>query len=106
MGPWLNLTLVVIVTAAAVVPLGSYSARVFGDGPAPGDRLFLPVERTVYRVARIDPERGQRRTGYALSVLAFGATGATRCGEPTEYVLTAPRRRRYHPRRSAPVSRA
>ena len=28
--------------------------------PAPGDRVFLPVERLVYRVAGIDPSREQR----------------------------------------------
>ena len=36
-----------------------------------GDRVFLPVERLVYRVCGIDPEREQRWTTYAFSLLAF-----------------------------------
>jgi K+-transporting ATPase ATPase A chain len=51
--------------------LGAYIARVFGDGGAPGDRLFLPVERVLYRLGGIDPGREQPWQVYALSVLAF-----------------------------------
>ena len=40
---------------------------------APGDRVFAPVERLVYRVCGIDPTREQRWTTYALSLLAFSA---------------------------------
>ena len=39
--------------------------------PARGDRVFLPVERVVYRVIGVDPAREQRWTVYALSLLAF-----------------------------------
>ena len=39
----------------------------------PGDRVFLPVERLLYRAGRIDPEREQPWTVYALSLLAFSA---------------------------------
>ena len=46
-------------------------AKVFGGGEAPGDRVFLPVERLIYRVCRVDPDREQRWTVYAFSVLAF-----------------------------------
>ncbi len=51
--------------------LGAYLARVLGDGPAPGDRVFLPVERLVYRVSGVDASREQPWTIYALSLLAF-----------------------------------
>ena len=37
----------------------------------PGDRVFLPVERTFYRICRVNPEREQRWTVYAFSLLAF-----------------------------------
>jgi K+-transporting ATPase ATPase A chain len=64
---------------AATVPfLGGYLAKVFGDpeetgepGPAPGDRVFLPIERMIYRICRIDPTSEQRWSVYALSLLAF-----------------------------------
>jgi K+-transporting ATPase A subunit len=45
-------------------------ARVYGedDRPAPGDRLFLRIERPIYRTCRVDPNREQRWTVYAYSV--------------------------------------
>ncbi len=43
----------------------------YGGGKAPGDRVFCPVERLIYRICRVDPEREQRWTVYALSLLAF-----------------------------------
>lgn len=69
-------TLAALVGLIAVTmgPLGRYMAAVYGardDGSAPGDRFFGPVERVIYRAARIDPEREQRWTAYALSALAF-----------------------------------
>ena len=51
--------------------LGAYLARVLGGGGAPGDRLFAPVERAIYRVAGVDPGREQPWSVYALSLLAF-----------------------------------
>ena len=68
---WIQLALLAGITLALAYPLGLYIARVFGDGPAPFDRVLLPVERLVYRALGIDPGRQQRWTAYALSVLAF-----------------------------------
>jgi K+-transporting ATPase ATPase A chain len=54
----------------AVAPLfGAYMARVFRD-----ERVFLtpvvaPVERLVYRLLRVDPDKGQDWKGYAKSLL-------------------------------------
>ena len=70
---WLQLLALVGLVAAGTRLLGPYLARVFGGGSAPGDRVFLPVERLLYRVGRIDPEREQPWTVYALSLLAFSA---------------------------------
>jgi len=53
--------------------LGAYIARVFGDDAAPGDRVFVPVERVLYRLGGVDPEREQPWNVYALSLLAFSA---------------------------------
>ena len=58
----------------AVPPLGKYIAVTHGsrgDGTAYGDRVFLPVERFIYRVCGIDERREQRWNVYALSMLAF-----------------------------------
>jgi K+-transporting ATPase ATPase A chain len=69
---WGQLLLIGAVTAVAAPLLGRYLAATFRGGRAPGDRVFLPVERLVYRVTGIDPEVSQTWKGYALSVLAFG----------------------------------
>jgi len=68
---WLFVATIVVAVLVATPLLGSYMAKVFGDGPAPGDRVFHPVERVIYRAAGVDPEREQRWTVYALSLLAF-----------------------------------
>jgi K+-transporting ATPase ATPase A chain len=68
---WLFVASIVIAIAIATPLLGGYMAKVFGDGAAPGDRVFNPVERVIYRIGGIDPDREQRWTVYALSLLAF-----------------------------------
>jgi K+-transporting ATPase ATPase A chain len=65
----------VLVLALTVPKLGAYMARVYGDGAAPGDRVFVPVERLVYRLCGIDSAREQRWTGYLRSLLAFSIVG-------------------------------
>ncbi len=65
---------VVVLLVATVPALGRYIAAVYGsraDGTAPGDRVFLPIERRLYRAMQIDSEREQRWNVYALSLLAF-----------------------------------
>src|SRR6266508_1242811 len=69
---WLQLAALIAVLVVTAVPLGRYMARVYGDeGKAPGDRVFLPVERLIYRICRIDPASEQRWTTYAYSILGF-----------------------------------
>src|SRR4051794_3297422 len=70
---WFQLLFLIAILAASTPVLGSYLAKVYGGGKAPGDRLFLPLERTIYRVCRVDPEREQRWSVYAYSLLAFSA---------------------------------
>lgn len=71
---WLQFAALVGLLLATAPLLGRYMARVYGeDRPAPGDRFFLPVERLIYRICRVDPDREQRWTVYAYSLLAFSA---------------------------------
>ena len=70
---WLQLAALVGMIALGTRLLGPYLARVFGGGSAPGDRVFLPVERFIYRLCGVDPEREQRWNVYAYSLLAFSA---------------------------------
>ncbi|MDP2293587.1 MAG: potassium-transporting ATPase subunit KdpA [Actinomycetota bacterium] len=74
---WQNIVQFILLAgllAVTVPALGRYIAMVFGsrdDGSAPGDRVFGPVERFVYRVLGVDPEREQRWNVYAASLMAF-----------------------------------
>jgi potassium-transporting ATPase potassium-binding subunit len=70
---WLQLAALVAGIFIVTRLLGPYLAKVLDGGSAPGDRVFLPVERLIYRASGVDPTREQPWTGYALSLLAFSA---------------------------------
>jgi K+-transporting ATPase ATPase A chain len=90
---WEQLLFILAVTAVAAPLLGRYLAATFrgsivpASGPtaknsaannraannsAPGDRVFLPIERLVYRTLGVDPKSSWTWRAYALAVLAFG----------------------------------
>src|SRR5262245_42134527 len=66
-----SLLSLIVVLLVAIGPLGRYMAKVYGNDRAPGDRFFLPVERLIYRLLRVNPKREQRWNVYAIAVLAF-----------------------------------
>jgi potassium-transporting ATPase potassium-binding subunit len=66
---WLELIFLFVLLAISTPLLGSYMAKVYGNGKAPGDRFLVPCERFVYRVCRIDPDHEQRWRGYLMSTL-------------------------------------
>jgi K+-transporting ATPase ATPase A chain len=68
---WAQLVALIALLAISTPLLGTYMAKVYGGGPAPGDRVFGPVERVIYRVVGVDPDREQRWTVYAFALLAF-----------------------------------
>ncbi len=68
---WLQLVALLVLLAISTPLLGSYMAKVYGGGKAPGDRVFGPVERLIYRVCGVDETSEQRWTTYAISLLAF-----------------------------------
>jgi K+-transporting ATPase ATPase A chain len=69
---WLTLIALVGAIVATAPFLGRYMAKVYStDEHAPGDRVFLPIERFIYRFSRVNPDSEQRWTTYAFSVLAF-----------------------------------
>src|SRR5580765_2916644 len=70
---WLQLLFLIALLAVTTPLLGSYLAKVYGGGKAPGDRVFSPVENAIYRFCRVDPDREQRWNVYAYSLLAFSA---------------------------------
>ncbi len=50
-------------------PLGRYMARVMRGDPAPGDRVFAPVERALYRMLGAGAQGGMSWRGYAGNFL-------------------------------------
>src|SRR5476649_1306135 len=68
---WLQILFLIALLAISTPVLGSYMAKVYGGGKAPGDRFFGPIERAIYRVCGVDPETEQRWSTYAVSLLAF-----------------------------------
>jgi K+-transporting ATPase ATPase A chain len=70
---WLQAATLVVAVLVTTRLLGPYLARVLSTERAREDRVFLPVERVIYRVLGVDPAGEQRWTIYALSLLAFSA---------------------------------
>ncbi len=68
---WAQLLVVIALLAISTPLLGSYMAKVYGGGRAPGDRVFGPVERLIYRATGVDEKSEQRWQTYAISLLAF-----------------------------------
>ena len=73
---WLQMALYLGVLLALAKPLGDFMARVYE-----GKRTFLhpvlaPVERILYRLSGVQPEREMDWRGYAAAVLAFNFLGA------------------------------
>src|SRR5271169_3165048 len=72
---WLTIVLFVVILTLLALPLGSYMANVYT-----GKRVFLsPIfagpERLLYRLLRVDPERGQDWKQYAKSLIVFSLAG-------------------------------
>jgi K+-transporting ATPase ATPase A chain len=68
---WLEIGFFFVLIAISTPLLGNYMAAVYGNGKAPGDRFFLPIERFWYRLCRIDPRSEQRWRTYVMSLLAY-----------------------------------
>jgi K+-transporting ATPase ATPase A chain len=72
---WLTIVLFAVILTAVAFPLGGYLANVYT-----GKRVFLsPIfsgpERLLYRILRVDPERGQDWKAYAKSLIVFSLAG-------------------------------
>jgi len=67
----LTLALLMLLVAAVTPVLGRYIVVVLEGSPHPLQRVAGAVERAIYRVGGIDPEREQGWQAYAGSLLAF-----------------------------------
>ncbi|HEX4011111.1 MAG TPA: potassium-transporting ATPase subunit KdpA [Solirubrobacteraceae bacterium] len=72
---WLTIFLFVAILTAIALPLGRYMAAVYTGEHLFVDRFVGPVERLLYRILRVDPERGQDWKGYAKSLIIFSVAG-------------------------------
>jgi K+-transporting ATPase ATPase A chain len=66
----------ILVVALLVVPLGAYMARVFAGERTWPDPVLRPVERTIFRVAGVDPEHEMSWSEYTLAFIRFSLTVA------------------------------
>ncbi len=72
---WGQIAAVFALLAISTPLLGGYLAKVYRNENAPGDRVFLPVERLVYRLLRIDPRGEQRWIAFVGSAVALTIVG-------------------------------
>jgi potassium-transporting ATPase potassium-binding subunit len=72
---WLQILFFVALLAISTPLLGNYMAKVYANEKAPGDKVFLPIERFIYRVCRIDPESEQRWRSYVISLIVYTLVG-------------------------------
>ncbi|HUZ00174.1 MAG TPA: potassium-transporting ATPase subunit KdpA, partial [Thermomicrobiaceae bacterium] len=72
---WLQVAALFLIVLALTRPVGAYMARVFS-----GERTLLgpvlgPVERAIYRISGVNPEKEQGWLGYTVAVLVFTLFG-------------------------------
>jgi potassium-transporting ATPase potassium-binding subunit len=72
---WLTIFLFVTILTALALPLGRYMAAVYTGQRTILDPLFRTPERLLYRVMRVDPDRGQDWKAYAKSLIIFSLVG-------------------------------
>jgi K+-transporting ATPase ATPase A chain len=72
---WLQIGLFSFLVLLLAKPVGLYLYRVYEGVRRPLPRVLGPVERLLFRLSGVDPDREQDWKGYALSLLAFSALG-------------------------------
>src|SRR5262245_43328000 len=77
MGLWslLQYCVFLLIVALLVKPVGGYLARVFEGEKTFLDPALRPIERLIYRIARIDPEKEMNWKGYAVCFVLSGLAG-------------------------------
>ncbi|HXO09628.1 MAG TPA: potassium-transporting ATPase subunit KdpA [Solirubrobacteraceae bacterium] len=72
---WLTIFLFAVCLTALALPLGRYMAAVYTGEHTFMDRVLGGPERLLYRVLRVDPNRGQDWKAYAKSLIIFSVAG-------------------------------
>ncbi len=71
----LQYALFLVIVTAVVQPLGGYLERVFSRKATALDRLCLPIERLIHRLAKVDPNAEMTSSEYAMCFVFFGLAG-------------------------------
>ena len=71
----LQYVLFVAIVTALAKPLGGYLERVFARTPTALDRLCVPIERFIYRIAAVDPKAEMSGAQYATCFVLFSLVG-------------------------------
>jgi K+-transporting ATPase ATPase A chain len=72
---WLTIFLFVGILTVLALPFGRYMAAVYTGERTILDPLFRTPERLLYRVMRVEPDKGQDWKAYAKSVIIFSLAG-------------------------------
>jgi len=72
---WAQIALVLTLVVLTAMPLGAYMARIFGGKRTILHPVLAPLETAVYKLAGIDPGKGQSWRHYTFSMLALNAAG-------------------------------
>ena len=70
---WIQFVALAALLVISTPIIGAYMAKVFANDRAPGDRVFGPIERLIYRICGIDPNGEQHWKSYTISLLSFNA---------------------------------
>ena len=68
---WLQIAVFFLLVLACAKPLGIYIAAVMEGRRTWLSPILAPCERLIYSICGVSPDREQRWTGYAFSLLAF-----------------------------------
>jgi potassium-transporting ATPase potassium-binding subunit len=72
---WLTIFLFAVILTAVALALGRYMAAVYTGQHTLLDPVMRVPERLLYRVMRVEPDRGQDWKAYAKSVIVFSLAG-------------------------------
>jgi len=70
-----QIVIYIVVLIAGAIPLGIYMAKVFSGEKTIPDKVLRPVERGIYRVTRVKPDKEMNWKQYAVALLLFNLAG-------------------------------
>src|ERR1700692_4657989 len=72
---WLTIVLFAGILTALAIPFGRYMAKVYTGERVLLTPIFAGPERFLYKVLRVDPNKGQDWKAYAKSLIIFSLAG-------------------------------